>query len=146
MNTIHILESNTLQSNDYSMIMSMFSKRYKYKNFTKANIGETFQKEVWYKMDLTSSCLFTTALKIRQPPLILWQVDFTTSFPPFSSRSPFKQILAFIVSFLIFFSSLIPSQFSIWDSTLSCTFSVPTLTHKGAHTHTHTHTHTHILF
>ena len=41
MNTIYILESNTLQSNDYSMILSMFSKRYKYKKFTKANIGET---------------------------------------------------------------------------------------------------------
>lgn len=71
MNTIHILESNTLHSNDYSMILSMFSKRYKYKNFTKANIGESFQKEVQYKTDLISSCLFTTALKIRQCTLIL---------------------------------------------------------------------------
>lgn len=79
MNVIYIFESNTLQSNDYSMILSMFSKRYKYKNFTKANIGEAFQKEVWYKMDLINSCLFTTTLTIWQPTLILWEVDFTTS-------------------------------------------------------------------
>lgn len=44
MNTIHILESNTLHSNDYSMILSMFLKDEKYKNFTKANIGESFSK------------------------------------------------------------------------------------------------------
>ena len=66
-----VILDNTLQSNNCSMTLSTFLKRYKSRKYTKASIGETPQKEKMIKRHLISGCLTSAALMIPKPTLTL---------------------------------------------------------------------------